>query len=201
MTLAPDLVVLSEPMIPAEGAKELGSILKVPTDLDGWFLEAHVKLRPVDFASDGIFMAGACHYPKFLDETIAQAQAAASRAATILSRETLTAGGIIAQVSAEQCVGCLTCVRICPYHVPKIQMNLSGVGHIAGAAYIEPATCHGCGICAGECPAKAIRLVNYADSQVMAKIESLFASNAVPVTENVKRKCETCKFTLAFHAP
>ena len=188
MTLMPDLVVLSEPMIPAEGAKGLGSILKVPTDLDGWFLEAHVKLRPVDFASDGIFMAGACHYPKFLDEVIAQAQAAASRAATILSRETLTAGGIVAQVNADQCVGCLTCVRICPYDVPKIQMNLSGVGHIAGAAYIEPATCHGCGICASECPAKAIRLVNYADSQVMAKIESLFAGSPAPVMENVKRE-------------
>jgi heterodisulfide reductase subunit A-like polyferredoxin len=182
ITLTPDLIVLSEPLIPADGAKELGSILKVPTDLDGWFLEAHVKLRPVDFASDGIFMAGACHYPKFLDEAIAQAQAAASRAATILSRETLTAGGIVAQVNAEQCVGCLTCVRICPYDVPKIQLDLSGVGHIAGAAYIEPATCHGCGICAGECPAKAIRLVNYADSQVMAEIESLFAASAVPVT-------------------
>ncbi len=177
MTLTPDRVVLSEPMVPAEGAKELGSLLKVPTDLDGWFLEAHVKLRPVDFASDGIFMAGACHYPKFLDETIAQAQAAAARAATILSHDTLTAGGIVAEVSAEKCVGCLTCVRICPYHVPKIQMNLFGVAHIVGAAYIEPATCHGCGICAGECPAKAIRLVNYADSQVMANVEALFAYN------------------------
>ncbi len=174
ITLTPDLVVLSEPLVPAEGSEQLSRILKVPTDLDGWFLEAHVKLRPVDFASEGIFMAGACHYPKFLDETIAQAQAAAARAATILSRDTLTAGGIVAQVNAGQCVGCLTCVRICPYHVPKIQMNLSGVGRIAGAAYIEPATCHGCGICAAECPAKAIRLVNYADSQVMAKVEALF---------------------------
>jgi heterodisulfide reductase subunit A-like polyferredoxin len=178
LTLTPDRVVLSEPMVPADGTKELGSLLKVPTDLDGWFLEAHIKLRPVDFASDGIFMAGDCHYPKFLDEAIAQAQAAASRAATILSRDTLTAGGSVAQVNAEQCVGCLTCVRICPYHVPKIQMNLSGVGNIIGAAYIEPATCHGCGICAGECPAKAIRLVNYSDAQVMAKVESLFASAA-----------------------
>ena len=184
VTLTPDLIVLSEPMIPADGAKELCSLLKVPADLDGWFLEAHVKLRPVDFASDGIYMAGACHYPKFLDEAIAQAQAAASRAATILSRDTLTAGGIVALVSAEQCVGCLTCVRICPYQVPKIQMNLSGVGHIAGAAYIEPATCHGCGICAGECPAKAIRLVNYSDAQVMAKVEALFGEalrTTVPV--------------------
>jgi len=185
LTLTPDRVVLSEPMVPADGTKELGSLLKVPTDLDGWFLEAHIKLRPVDFASDGIFMAGDCHYPKFLDEAIAQAQAAASRAATILSRDTLTAGGSVAQVNAEQCVGCLTCVRICPYHVPKIAMNLSGVGNIIGAAYIEPATCHGCGICAGECPAKAIRLVNYSDAQVMAKVESLFASAAnilLPVT-------------------
>jgi len=177
-------VVLSTGIEAEPGNRSLSRLLKLPLTAEGFFLEAHVKLRPVDFASDGIYMAGACHYPKFLDEAIAQAQAAASRAATILSRDTLTAGGIVALVSAEQCVGCLTCVRICPYQVPKIQMNLSGVGHIAGAAYIEPATCHGCGICAGECPAKAIRLVNYSDAQVMAKVEALFGEalrTTVPV--------------------
>jgi heterodisulfide reductase subunit A-like polyferredoxin len=100
MTLTPDWVVLSEPMVPAGGSKELGSLLKVPTDLDGWFLEAHVKLRPVDFSSDGIFMAGACHYPNFLDETIAQAQAAAKQK-EIESRERMEMAKIQADREIE----------------------------------------------------------------------------------------------------
>ncbi len=174
LTLAADLLVLSTPAVPAEGAHELAQVLKVPLDLDGWFLEAHVKLRPVDFATDGIFMAGMAHYPKFLDEAIAQAQAAAARAATILSKETLTAGGVVAVVDAERCVGCLTCVRICPYHVPQIQANFAGVGGVIGAAFIEMAACHGCGSCAAECPAKAITLVGYSDVQLGAKVETLF---------------------------
>ncbi len=179
LTLSADLLVLSNPAVPAEGAHELAQVLKVPVDLDGWFLEAHVKLRPVDFATDGIFMAGMAHYPKFLDETIAQAQAAAARAATILSKDTLTAGGVVAVVEADRCVGCLTCVRICPYHVPQIRADFAGAGGIIGAAYIEAAACHGCGVCAGECPAKAITLASYSDAQVMAKVEVLFEEIAL----------------------
>jgi heterodisulfide reductase subunit A-like polyferredoxin len=174
VTLAPDLLVLSMPMAPAEGSHELGLTLKVPLDLNGWFLEAHPKLRPVDFASDGYYMAGAAHYPKFVDEAIVQAQAAAARAATVLSRETMTVGGAIAQVNPALCVGCLTCVRICPYGVPAIQATLAGVGHIQGAAYINPAMCHGCGICMAECPARAIELMHYTDEQVEIKIEAMF---------------------------
>ncbi|MBM4423178.1 MAG: FAD-binding protein [Chloroflexi bacterium] len=177
--LRPDLLVLSTPLVPADGARALGSKLKVPVDGDGWFLEAHVKLRPVDFASEGIFMAGAAHYPKLLDETIVQAKAAASRAAAILARESLTAGGAVAVVAPEKCTGCLTCVRICPYHVPKITANITGVGNIIGAAYIEPAICQGCGICASECPAKAIGLMHYRDAQVMTKVDALFEMAAV----------------------
>ncbi len=172
--LRPDLLVLSTPMTPADGARELGSKLKVPVDADGFFLEAHVKLRPVDFASEGLFLAGAAHYPKFLDETLVQAQAAASRAATILARESLTAGGAVAVVAPEKCTACLTCVRICPYSVPKIMANVTGAGNIAGAAYIESAICQGCGICIAECPAKAIQLMHYRDEQMTAKVEALF---------------------------
>ncbi|MBN1978194.1 MAG: FAD-dependent oxidoreductase, partial [Anaerolineae bacterium] len=98
LTLNPDLLVLSMPMVPPEGAEELATRLKVPQDMDGFFLEAHVKLRPVDFASDGLYMAGAAHYPKFIDESIAQAQAAAARATTILSKDVLEVGGVVAQV-------------------------------------------------------------------------------------------------------
>ncbi len=172
--LRPDLLVLSMPLVPAQGARELGSKLKVPVDADGWFLEAHVKLRPVDFASEGVFMAGVAHYPKLLDETIVQAKAAASRAATILTRRALTAGGAVAVVDPARCTGCLTCARICPYSVPKINAALTGVGGLAGAAHIEPAICQGCGICASECPAKAIQLMHYRDAQVRAKVGALF---------------------------
>ncbi len=173
LVLEPDLLVLSMPVVPSPGSRELAARLKLPVDLDGFFLEAHVKLRPVDFATDGFFLAGMAHYPKFLGESIAQAQAAAARAATVLSRDYLEVGGVVARVDAEKCVGCLTCVRICPYHVPRIRADLVGVGGIIGAAYIEPAQCHGCGICVGECPAKAIQLLHYRDVQMEAKIEAL----------------------------
>ncbi len=173
MLLQPDLLVLSTPVVPSPGAKELGSRLKVPVDMDGFFLEAHVKLRPVDFASSGIFMAGLAHYPKLLDETIVQAQAAAARAANILSKDTLDVGGMVAQVNAGDCVGCLTCVRVCPFGVPQISVDLNGVGGIVGAANINAAQCQGCGTCAAECPANAIQLMHYQDAQLDVKVAAL----------------------------
>jgi heterodisulfide reductase subunit A-like polyferredoxin len=173
MELRPDLVVLSNPMVPQDDAAELATKLKVPRDLDGFFLEAHVKLRPVDFATDGIYLAGVAHYPKFIGEAVAQAQAAAARAATILSKDTLSVGGVVAQVDAGLCTACLTCVRVCPYEVPKINSALLGVGGIAGAAEIEVAQCQGCGICVAECPARAISLMHFTDDQMEVKIEAL----------------------------
>ena len=181
LVLEPDLLVLSMPVVPSPGSRELAARLKLPVDLDGFFLEAHVKLRPVDFATDGFFLAGMAHYPKFLGEAIAQAQAAAARAATVLSRDYLEVGGVVAQVDPEKCVGCLTCVRICPYRVPRIRADLMGVGGIVGAAYIEPAQCHGCGVCVGECPAKAIQLLHYRDVQMEAKIGAMRESGLVEV--------------------
>jgi len=148
LTLTPDILMLSTPMVPSEGTKELATCFKVSRDSDGFFLEAHIKLRPVDFSSDGFYMAGAAHYPKFIDESIVQAQAAASRASCILSREHLTAGGVVAQIDPEKCVGCLTCVRVCPFGVPQVTEEHVGVGQIIGAAYIEPTICHGGGNCA-----------------------------------------------------
>jgi heterodisulfide reductase subunit A-like polyferredoxin len=171
--LRPDLLVLSMPVVPPEGSDELASRLKVSTDLDGFFLEAHVKLRPVDFSSDGVFLCGVAHYPKFIDETIIQAQAAAARALTIVGKDILEVGGIVAEVDVDKCVGCLTCVRICPYDVPQVRADFTGVGDIVGAAYIEPAQCHGCGICVGECPAKAIQLIRYRGDQLEAQIAAL----------------------------
>ncbi len=177
--LRPDLLVLSTPIVPPREARELASRLKVPLDMDGFFLEAHPKLRPVDFASDGLFMAGLAHYPKFLDETIVQAQAAAARAAIILSQDSVLTSARVAVVDPAQCVGCLTCVRACPYGVPKVRSSFAGVGNIVGAAYIEPAMCHGCGICASECPARAIQLMHYRDAELLPKIDALFATEAL----------------------
>jgi heterodisulfide reductase subunit A-like polyferredoxin len=173
VTLEPDLLVLSNPIIPSEGSDKLASTCKTAVDGDGFFLEAHVKLRPVDFASEGLYMAGMAHYPKLLDETIAHAQAAASRASVVLSKTKLTVGGIVAQVDPSLCVGCLTCVRVCPFDVPAIDATIEGGGNIVGAAFIEPTICQGCGSCVAECPAKAIQLLHYQDDQIMVKLDAL----------------------------
>jgi heterodisulfide reductase subunit A-like polyferredoxin len=161
-------------------------LLKLPVDMDGFFLEAHVKLRPVDFSADGVFMAGLAHYPKLLDETIAQAQAAASRASSVLAQDSILTNARVAVVDPDRCVGCLTCVRICPYGVPVISGQYTGTGEIVGAAYIEAAVCHGCGTCVSECPARAIQLMHYTDAQTINKVDALFDidfSGFVPVKE------------------
>jgi heterodisulfide reductase subunit A-like polyferredoxin len=173
--LHPDRLVLSTPIVPQPDAHELSARLKVSLDADGFFLEAHPKLRPVDFASDGLFMAGVAHYPKFLDETIAQAQAAAARATIILSQDSVLTNARVAVVDNTKCVGCLTCVRACPYDVPKIKSSFTGVGSIIGAAYIEAAMCQGCGTCAAECPAQAIQLMHFRDAEMLPKVDALFS--------------------------
>ena len=147
---------------------------------DGFFLEAHVKLRPVDFATEGLYMAGLAHYPKLIEESIIQAKAAASRASIILSKDSLEAGGSVSVVNQADCTGCLTCVRVCPFDVPVIQKDALGAGGILGAAYIEPAVCQGCGICVAECPARAIDLMYYTESQLKAKVTALL--NPVDLT-------------------
>jgi len=176
MTLFPDMVVLSMAVVPSSGTKKLAQILDVPLSPEGFFQEAHLKMRPMDFMSEGIFMAGMAHYPKFIEETITNAQAAAGRAITLLSKEPLYYGGPIAVVDPDKCVGCLTCVRTCPFGIPKIQSDRTGVGGIVGAAYIEPALCQGCGTCTAECPAKAIQLVAYLDEQLMGETTGAWAA-------------------------
>lgn len=179
----PDYLVLSMPVVPDDQNRQVAKLFKVAIDAQGYFQEAHIKLRPVDFSSNGIFMAGTAHFPKLLDETIVQAQAAASRAARFLCREKLSAGGQVAVVEASRCTACLTCVRICPYHVPVIQPERVGVGNLAGAAYIEPAVCQGCGICAAECPARAIQLMHYTEAQMAAKVAALM--QPIEITESL----------------
>ena len=161
-----DLLVLSAG-VEAEDTEELSSILKLARTPEGYFMEAHVKLRPVDMATEGIFVCGTAHSPKLISESIAQAFAAASRAVTFLSQSQLTLSAVTAKVEADKCASCLICVRSCPYNVPKINAD--------GVSEIDEALCHGCGICAAECPAKAIQLNWYEDDQIICKVEALLA--------------------------
>ncbi len=175
LVIYPDLLVLASAVLPNDN-QVLFEQFKVPVNSDGFLVEAHVKLRPVDFASEGIFMAGLAHGPKSVDETIAQAKAAASRALTIISQEHLTVGGVVAQVGdPDHCAACLVCVRSCPYGVPTIS---------EGHAVIDPAQCHGCGICAAECPAKVITLAHFKDEQLLSK-SSAFLMNKTPMCASV----------------
>ncbi len=154
-----DRLVLASAILP-NAVAELAEAMKTPLNAEGFFLEAHAKLRPVDFASEGIYQAGLAHYPKPIDEAIAQANAAAGRALTVLAKNVIRVGGVVATVDPSKCSVCLTCVRTCPYGVPKI---------VDGAAHIEVAQCYGCGACAAECPGKAITLQHFTDAQILAK--------------------------------
>ncbi len=164
LSVSTDLLVLSAGM-EAEDTEELSTIVKLARTPEGYFMEAHVKLRPVDMATEGIFVCGTAHSPKLISESIAQAYAAASRAVTFLAQDHLTLSAVTAQVEAEKCASCLICVRSCPYDVPKINAD--------GVSEIDEALCHGCGICTAECPAKAIQLNWYEDDQIICKVDAL----------------------------
>ncbi len=171
LSLRADLVPLSMSIAPAKGTEAMARMLRLPLSSEGFFAEAQMKLRPMDFMREGIFLAGMAHYPKFIEESISHALAAAARALTLLSQGTMHLGGVIAEVDPDKCVGCLTCTRTCPFSIPQI-MELegrNGVGGLGGAAYIDPAQCQGCGTCTGECPANAIQLINYTDDQILLK--------------------------------
>ncbi len=159
-----DIVALSTGMR-AQETEELASILKVAQNQFGYFMEAHVKLRPVDMATDAFFVCGTAHSPKLITESISQAMAAAARAVTFLSQDEIALSVVTATVDQDKCAACLVCVRSCPYDVPIINED--------GASEIDPALCRGCGVCASECPAKVIQLDWYEDDQVMSKVEAL----------------------------
>ena len=164
LILNADWVVLSTGLRPHPTTDKVGEMYKVTRNSDGYFLEAHVKLRPVDFPSDGIFVAGLAHAPKNLDETINQALAAAGRAGVILSKESLAVSGIIAKHRKDLCMSCLSCFRICPFDSPYIDDD--------GKVAHNEVKCHGCGICAGICPAKAFQVNNFRDDQILAMIDA-----------------------------
>jgi heterodisulfide reductase subunit A-like polyferredoxin len=172
-----DNIILSTGIdAPAEN-RAMSDMLKLQLNSDGFFLEAHVKLRPVDFATEGIYLCGLAHSPKMIDENISQAKAAASRAATVLSKTSLEVGAVVSEVNQDKCISCMTCVHACPYGAPFA--NNDGKGEIAAAK------CMGCGICASECPARAIQLNHFETEQFNVVLENLL--KGISPVSNSKR--------------
>jgi heterodisulfide reductase subunit A len=161
VTIRPNLLALSAATVPNGDNERLAKLLKVPLTRDGFFLEAHVKLRPLDFATDGIFLCGMAHWPKLIEESIAQACGAVARAAVVLSKKTLEVEGTVANVDENMCVGCGLCVTLCPYNA--IEKDEKGI------ARVNDVLCKGCGLCAASCPEKAIDMKHFSDAQVLAE--------------------------------
>jgi len=171
LAIEADNVVLSTGIeVDYKNNKRMSDMLKVPLNADGFYVEAHMKLRPVDFTTEGIFLCGLAHSPKFIDENISQARAAASRAATVLSKTQLDVSAQVSFVDQQKCISCMTCVTVCPYSAPFCNKD--------GKGQIEAAKCMGCGICAAECPACAIQLNHFETDQFVVMIKELFAGKA-----------------------
>ena len=164
VTIMAGLVVLATAIVPSE-TEALGQLFKVPINEDGFFVEAHPKLRPVEFATEGVFVCGMAHCPKSIDESIAQALAAASRATCLLSKGKVSVSGAVAQTMPEQCSGCGTCVSVCPYSAPSLNEKHK--------SEINPALCKGCGLCAASCRSGSIRLNGFNDAQIFAMIDAV----------------------------
>ncbi len=162
--LSPDLVVLSTGVSPSENAA-LSQMLKVPLTKDGFFLEAHMKLRPVDFATDGVFMAGMAHSPKFIDESISQAYGAVARACTIISKKKIETEPIIAEVDEDLCSGCAVCIPLCPYNARELDKEKN-------IARVNDVLCKGCGSCVAACPSGAAEQRHFRDKQLASMIET-----------------------------
>lgn len=169
----PDLLVLSAATIPNPDNKHIAEMLKVPITKDGFFLEAHMKLRPVDFATEGVFLCGMAHSPKYIEESIAQACAAAARATTILSKKTLEMEGIVANVSEDLCSGCKVCEYLCPYGAVEMRDKQG-----KPVAHVLEALCKGCGACGTACPTKAITMGHFTTEEMLAQVKACLEEEA-----------------------
>jgi len=168
ITLAADSLVLAAAIIPNESNRQLAKFFKVATHQHDFYLEAHMKLRPVDFATDGVFLAGLAHYPKPLDETIAQAEAAGSHAAQVLAKRFVEVAGSVSVIDQYLCRGCGMCVETCPFHAPQLKEMAPGVFR----SDVNPALCKGCGICTVVCPTGAAQVRHFKDGQIGDMIDA-----------------------------
>ncbi len=169
-----DLLVLSPGIVPNHDNENLSKMLKVPLNEDGFFLEAHMKLRPVDFATEGIFLAGLAHSPKSIDETISQANAAVARALTYLSKTHLETIGTVSEVDEKKCIGCGLCESLCPYQAIEIVTKRTVVGEKL-VAQVNKALCKGCGACVASCRSGSVDLKGFTTEEIVAQIEQLAA--------------------------
>jgi heterodisulfide reductase subunit A len=144
-------------------------MFKIPLNPEGFYLEAHMKLRPVDFATEGVFLAGLAHWPKPTEECIAQAKAAASRAATVLARDFISAGGVAALINREMCCGCQACLECCPFGAITVLEQ-------EARCEVNQALCKGCGTCAATCPSEAISLLGFSALQLYRQIDEALSA-------------------------
>jgi heterodisulfide reductase subunit A len=158
---------LAAAVIPSAGSGEISKLFKVPLNPDGFFQEAHVKLRPVDFAAEGVYLCGTAHYPKSISETIGQAYGAAGRAVTLLSQDTVTASGAVCEVNEDDCVACGACIAACTYGAIEFCETPKGK-----KASVNPVLCKGDGLCNAKCPTGAIKLKHYTDEEVFDQIDA-----------------------------
>jgi heterodisulfide reductase subunit A len=149
-------------------------MFKVPVDSDGFFLEAHAKLRPVDFSTDGMFVAGLAHYPKPMEESVAQALAASSRAATLLSKQQVNLDAVKATVDKDNCDGCALCVDVCPYHAISL-VATDNAGVTGKIISVNKAQCKGCGLCQATCPKRGVYVAGFTLKQISSQIQAALA--------------------------
>ncbi|MDP2767346.1 MAG: 4Fe-4S binding protein, partial [Candidatus Methanoperedens sp.] len=179
-----DLIVLSSPMIAAESNAELARLFKVPLDRNGFFLEAHAKLRPVEFATTGVLLCGTAQAHKLIDEGIAQASGAAAKACVLLSKDEMETDAMIAVVDEKQCIGCGTCVKVCPFNAPQlidVEVKAEELVYLGKKSRINPAMCKGCGSCAASCPVGAISPRGFTSPQIIAAINAFSGILEVPI--------------------
>jgi heterodisulfide reductase subunit A len=168
LVIRADLLSLATAILPYKDER-LAQFFKIPMNEDGFFVEAHAKLGPSEFATDGVFLCGMAHYPKSIDESVAQALAASSRAVTLLARKSISVSGTVAEIHPGLCSSCGVCVTLCPYSAPSVLTE----GPFAGRAKVNPALCKGCGICAASCRSGAINLKGFGTDQIMAMINEI----------------------------
>ena len=163
-----DILALAAAVVPSSDSHEIANLFKVPLGQDGFFKEAHVKLRPVDFATDGVFLCGTAHYPKYIPEAINQAHGAAGRVAVLLSHDIVTVSGAVCEVEEKRCMGCGACAEACTYGaITLVDSRAKGK-----KASVNPVLCKGCGLCNAVCPTAAISLKHFNNEEIISEIDA-----------------------------
>ncbi len=182
LELDADVLALAAAIMPSAGTKEIANFFKVTLSPDGFFKEAHVKLRPVEFATDGVYLCGLAHYPKFMQETINQSYGASGRVLTLLSHDTVVASGSVCEVDENKCISCGACITACNYGAIEFYETPQG-----RKAKVNPVLCKGDGLCNTKCATNAIQLKHYTDEEVLSEIDAGLAEeeNAADVDKAV----------------